>query len=855
MNGSVDTLRRDQRALLDELSFAGANVSRPNAIKCPFHEDRNPSAGVYQSQDGVWRYKCHGCGQGGDIYDIRAVIEGKTVGEVLKEARSSSDDDMTKAPTAQPSPIPTAANLDACADAVLASIRRSDGHADWIIAHIYDYHRADGTLYAAVVRAEPPEGGDKTVRPVHAMNGGWAIGDPAPWTPYRVDQLKPGRVFIVEGEKAADAGVRIGLNVITWAHGAKAVAKTDWSALTGRDVALLPDNDDPGRDAMQTLAEILAEQDCTVRMLILDGLSEHGDLYDWLETRDAHDPDELCQTLQQLSQDTPAWQPPPPEEATKADSPSGKLPVIEVTTAEHAVIEATIHALRADPDLYQRGGELVRIVRGDSSDGVHRTGLAPAIRSAPAAHLRERITRHAAFIRLDARSKTMQPTHPPGWLTPAIEARGEWSGIRTLTRVSDVPVLRPDGSIWQTPGYDAVTGVLYEPLDGVTFEPIPDHLTVDDARVAADELLEVVCDFPFSEDIHRSAWLAAALTPLARTAFTGPAPGFVFDSNVRGAGKTLAATVAAAIAVGGDIPASGYAHDSDEMRKRITAIAMAGDPLVLLDNIDGPFGNDALDRALTATRWRDRKLGENTEVDLPLLTTWYATGNNVEVAADASRRLIHILLDCLEERPEQRQNFTHPDLLQYVQKRRPRLVRAALLLLAAYLRAGQPSQGLIPLGSFEGWSRLVREATVWVGLPDPCQTQQRLVESSDSTVDTLRQLLDAWNGAVGVHTSRTVAELIGSLYPEDRNHTPDSSEARALRAALEQLADTPSGMVPTSRKVGKRLHKFRRRVADGRYLDMDSGRTSAGHRWRLHQSQAGGSVYGVDSADVSTLRV
>ena len=34
---------------------------------------------------------------------------------------------------------------------------------------------------------------------------------------------------------------------------------------------------------------------------------------------------------------------------------------------------------------------------------------------------------------------------------------------------------------------------------------------------------------------------------------------------------------------------------------------------------------------------------------------------------------------------------------------------------------------LADLGSYEGWSNLVREAVVWCGLPDPGETRQELV--------------------------------------------------------------------------------------------------------------------------------
>lgn len=124
-------------------------------------------------------------------------------------------------------------------------------------------------------------------------------------------------------------------------------------------------------------------------------------------------------------------------------------------------------------------------------------------------------------------------------------------------------------------------------------------------------------------------------------------------------------------------------------------------------------------------------------MDLPLTAVWYGTGNNVSVAADTTRRIIHIRLDVLEERPEDRTGFRHPDLVRWIRRHRPRLLSNALTVLVAYCNAGRPDQGLTPFGSFEGWSNLVRRAVVWAGLPDPHLTRTRLAETSDMTGDAL----------------------------------------------------------------------------------------------------------------------
>jgi len=357
---------------------------------------------------------------------------------------------------------------------------------------------------------------------------------------------------------------------------------------------------------------------------------------------------------------------------------------------------------------------------------------------------------------------------------------------------------------------------------------------IDDAVVALDELLEVVCDFQFEAEEHRSAWLAALLTPLARFAFEGPSPLFLIDANVRGAGKGLLAQAIGRVVLGREMPVSSYAHDSEEMRKRITAIAIAGDRMILLDNLGGVFGNDALDRALTSTRWKDRILGRSEEIDLPLMPAWYATGNNVSVAADTARRIIHIRIDVLDEQPEQRTGFRHPKLLPWIGDNRGRLLSNALTILSAYCRSGQPDQGLTPYGSFEGWSDLVRQAVVWVGMPDPCLTRVKLAESADTTAGVLNQLLAAWqayNGANGV----VVSEMMSQLYPQRQSPMLDDGASGAMRAAIENLASTPAGKTPTARQVGNKLRSFRRRVVGGMYLDIDPyGGRKNGRVWRLH---------------------
>src|SRR5207248_3792185 len=95
-------------------------------------------------------------------------------------------------------------------------------------------------------------------RPVARHADGWRIGampDPRPL--YRLPELATAsRVIVTEGEKAADAARSIGFTATTSAGGSQAAGKTDWSALAGKEVWILPDNDPPGRKYAETVAAL-----------------------------------------------------------------------------------------------------------------------------------------------------------------------------------------------------------------------------------------------------------------------------------------------------------------------------------------------------------------------------------------------------------------------------------------------------------------------------------------------------------------------------------------------------------------------------------------------------------------------
>lgn len=494
-------------------------------------------------------------------------------------------------------------------------------------------------------------------------------------------------------------------------------------------------------------------------------------------------------------------------------------PTIAITTEEHEVIDKAVAALAEDSTAFQRGFTLVTVQRDTiPGRGIIRPAGSPRVHPLPLPRLRERLTKFAAFVKLakDRNGNVIEiPAHPPEWVVPAVAVRGEWPGIRPLEAVIESPVLRYDGTILDAPGYDPVTALLFEP--NAEFSAVKERPTHEDARASAKLLLDLVTDFPFAGSAHWAAWLAALLTPFARFAIAGPCPLFLFDATTAGSGKTLLADLIALVYSGRVMARKDYPEDNEEMRKTITAIALAGDWSVLLDNVARPLGGSALDAALTGVTWSDRILGRSQMTPvLPLFTVWFATGNNVPLRGDVMRRVVPCRLESKVERPEERTGFKYPKLVQHTQQERPALVTAALTILRAYFAAGRPDQKLSSLGSYEAWSDIVRSAVVWTTGVDPCDSREDLRVSDDTALNS-SSIVHGWDELPDQAKGLTCTQAI-ELLRDDK-----ARKYATLHEAL--MAWSKNNDLPTARTVGNRLKAIRGQIFGGKYLHSEQDRT------------------------------
>lgn len=173
------------------------------------------------------------------------------------------------------------------------------------IVETYPYTDEGGTLLYEAVRFRPkdfrqrkPDG-----------HGGWSWSlNGTRRVLYRLPKVKEasenGRVvFIVEGEKDVAAIERIGLTATTNPMGADKWRDEYAEALTGAHVVILPDNDDPGRQHAERVAQSLHGKAQSVRIVDLPGLKPKGDVSDWLKAGGTRE------ELQRLAREADLYEP------------------------------------------------------------------------------------------------------------------------------------------------------------------------------------------------------------------------------------------------------------------------------------------------------------------------------------------------------------------------------------------------------------------------------------------------------------------------------------------------------------------------------------------------------------------
>ncbi len=433
------------------------------------------------------------------------------------------------------------------------------------------------------------------------------------------------------------------------------------------------------------------------------------------------------------------------------------------------------------PHVFQRGGVLCEIA--DTGDRTYVSDL-------ESNRVLDLMSRHAEWIR-KANEGEIVEAQPPVNVAQILTARRMHSTpIRVLESVTTSPVFLADGSILQTKGYNESARVYLVP--SVTVD-VPEAPTREDARNAIRQFKALLCDFRFAGRGDFPAWLAGVLSCLVKPATrNAPAPLICVSASSPGAGKSLLTGIASRIIDGKPPEIRPYnPRDVGEWQKRVTSFVRAGTPISVFDNVNGAFGDETIDRLVTSSTWSDRVLGASEAPPVAIVTTWWATGNNIEPHGDTVRRVLVVRLEVDTERPQERTGFIYPNILRHVEQERASLLTAALTILRAYHVSGRPAQNIPTWGSFETWSDLVRGALVWCGLTDPFVTQARaaadLNEPENDAHDFWLQVI----GRVEDGSPASIANEANAAGAQELLGVRDRLTPHSLRKFVARFVDRP----------------------------------------------------------------
>jgi hypothetical protein len=475
--------------------------------------------------------------------------------------------------------------------------------------------------------------------------------------------------------------------------------------------------------------------------------------------------------------------------------------------------------IAAGVDFYTRGGQVVRPIIDEVEASKGRKTKTARLLAVCEATMLDYLCRWSRWEKYDKRTKKAARANPPGAVARIILARdGEWN-FKPLAGVITAPTMRPDGSIFSTPGYDPQTRlVLFDPPP---MPPLIPNASRDDALAALALFEDLLAEFPFINEASKSVALSALITPVVRGAM-GVAPLHAFRAPAAGSGKSYLVDLASAIPTGRLCPVIAAGRTEEETEKRLGGAMLLGYPVISIDNLNGELGGDCLCQLVERPIVSVRALGSSRLYQIESRSTVFATGNNIQPTGDIIRRVILCSLDPDMERPEQRKFYGDP--VSTVLADRGKYIAAAMTIVRAYLNSGQ-TDPMMPLASFEEWSHLVRSPLVWLGKQDPVSTMEA-ARAEDNDLQTLRSVVAEWKEAAGFNNPMSTGGL--KTFAEELEVTAEGDyhqrhNKNLLRSDFHQaLLDVSSkGGEIDAKRLGCYLSHCQHRVVDGAKIMAD----------------------------------
>ncbi|WP_431997758.1 bifunctional DNA primase/polymerase [Streptomyces fungicidicus] len=411
------------------------------------------------------------------------------------------------------------------------------------------------------------------------------------------------------------------------------------------------------------------------------------------------------------------------------------------------------------PDLYTRSGGPCWVYRDDNDD--------PIVQQLGTDNLRAYLADHVSSFTVKRNPLTEQLEEERELLMPkscsTILGRKDWP-LPILRGIVTSPVIRPDGTLLDSLGYDRATGLFLEPR--VPLRRLAPQVTRDSLERAKHIVLEqVLKDFPWVAASDRAHYLGALLTPILRPYFHGPTPMFVITATAAGSGKSLLKDI---FRHAYGIADTAWPENDTELRKSITTqLYGTGQPVVVLDNLPNGYviKSPVLSALLTNEVWGDRVLGATSKVSMPNDRLWIVTGNALRTGGDNLRRVFWVRLDPDCPDPDQRDGFTVGDLRPWLRNNASTLVAALVTLVRAWVAAGTP-QVRVRKGDYSEWASHMAGLLDFLGV-DGWMADRAEARDQDDEAQEWALFLEMWRETYGSEPLAT-----GALIKGLPNHVP-----------------------------------------------------------------------------------
>jgi hypothetical protein len=728
-------IKNDEAALRQAYVDAGGALNSHDSKhnSCPFCKDETGFS-LFR-HDGQARWKCWSkcSGAGGTIIDF--LMQSRNCGskDAIRAALEQYGRGTAARQSAQPTP-PAAPErkgklhllVDAAIEANIWRMERDPKNTDVVATRYWHYTDEKGEPLLVVVRYDYKRSGEqkKEFAPIHRDGNGWRLGL-GPWakratnedgTPgpvklvpmYNLAGLRRangGTLYVVEGEKCADALIELGLCATTSQGGSGRAKETNWrpaaafsEIIIWQDVDAAPpegseDSRTVGEKYAQTVAELIveaasAQERAAPRIIIVDprglGLVEGQDVFDFVEAQRQDGKDDaaiLAAMAYAAERYASVWrveidvsieifgQPKPLSAAPKGldnrpeitnyttilkskknkDGEDTTVPVAVAKTIDQ-VMEQIQEVTGGWPCRVRAPGAKSPLLFADRGEG-----------SATETDSADGETKFSELL-----TESLVPSRVR-WIA-GVESFKAWLHERSRLRVkgrtdSEGNNFVEFGDCYQSFGGSWGVGEYLGVEVRPHWPPIRGHYyawTAGKYKPTGEMLRKLLGFFSNCRDDASRAILAAALFTPGWGGRYGARPMIVVTAPDRGYGKSTIAEVIAKI-WGGHISINLQGRDEDELLQRLLTPDAMTRRVGIIGNVKGTLSSSMLEELVTAETLSGKRMYSG-EASRPNTMTYFITANGVKLSRDIALRSYFINLT----KPEYQAQWD-TDLAQFVQ--------------------------------------------------------------------------------------------------------------------------------------------------------------------------------------------